>query len=114
MVPSIENAIIDKLGEKCIKWEDLGEIMMTRVNRITYEEVIDGGDNDTLETYTNKKRDWDLEWEQEHLKMADILLIWSELTKSQRRSSQKLAEAEEAAIAQNKIDDAAPQVSVAT
>ena len=38
----IENAIIDKLGQNDIKWEYLGEMMDPRVNRITYEEVIDG------------------------------------------------------------------------
>ena len=43
----IENAIIDKLGENDIKWEYLGEMMDPRVNRITYEEVINGGDNAT-------------------------------------------------------------------
>ena len=41
-VESIENAIVDKLGEKSIKWEYLGEMMDPRVRRITYEEVIDG------------------------------------------------------------------------
>ena len=43
----IENAIIDKLGKNDIKWEDLGEMHDPRVNRITYEEVINGGDNAT-------------------------------------------------------------------
>ena len=38
----IENAIIDKLGKGDIKWEYLGEMHDPRVNRITYEEVIDG------------------------------------------------------------------------
>ena len=38
----IENAIIDKLGKSDIKWEHLGEMMDPRVQRITYEEVIDG------------------------------------------------------------------------
>ena len=37
---SIEQAIIDKLGEKSIKWESTG--MYAPLNRITYEEVIDG------------------------------------------------------------------------
>ena len=37
----IENAIIDKLGQNDIKWEHLGEMNDPRVNRITYEEVID-------------------------------------------------------------------------
>ena len=36
----IENAIIDRLGKGDIKWEHLGEMMDPRVNRITYEEVI--------------------------------------------------------------------------
>ena len=43
----IENAIVDKLGKGDIKWEYLGEMHDPRVNRITYEEVINGGDNAT-------------------------------------------------------------------
>ena len=43
----IENAIVDKLGKGDIKWESLGEMHDPRVKRITYEEVIDGGDNAT-------------------------------------------------------------------
>ena len=38
----IENAIVDRLGKGDIKWEHLGEMMDPRVQRITYEEVIDG------------------------------------------------------------------------
>ena len=38
---SLEQAILDKLGEKSIKWEDLGVSYDDRKNRITYEEVID-------------------------------------------------------------------------
>ena len=41
-VKSIENSIVDKLGEKSINWEYLGEMMAPKINRITYEEVIDG------------------------------------------------------------------------
>ena len=37
---SLENAILDKLGEKSIKWEDLGISYDDKTNRITYEEVI--------------------------------------------------------------------------
>ena len=37
---SIENAILDKLGEKSIIWESTG--MFRDIRRITYEEVIDG------------------------------------------------------------------------
>ena len=43
----IENAIIDKLGKGDIKWEYLGEMYDPRRKRITYEEVINGGDNAT-------------------------------------------------------------------
>ena len=38
----IENSIVDRLGKGDIKWEYLGEMMDPRINRITYEEVIDG------------------------------------------------------------------------
>tara|TARA_Y200000002_G_scaffold327327_1_gene290378 strand:- start:206 stop:463 length:258 start_codon:yes stop_codon:yes gene_type:complete len=38
---SVENAIVDKLGENSIKWEYLGNNYSTEINRITYEEVID-------------------------------------------------------------------------
>ena len=38
----IEDAIVDRLGKGDIKWEHLGEMMDPRVQRITYEEVIDG------------------------------------------------------------------------
>ena len=43
----IENAIVDKLGKGDIKWEYLGEMYDPSVNRITYEEVINGGDDAT-------------------------------------------------------------------
>ena len=38
---SLEDSILDKLGEKSIKWESTG--MFSDIRRITYEEVI----NDT-------------------------------------------------------------------
>ena len=41
-VKSIENSIVDKLGDKSIKWEYLGEMMSPKMTRITYEEVVDG------------------------------------------------------------------------
>ena len=41
-VESIENSIVDKIGEKGVKWEYLGEMNDPRINRITYEEVVDG------------------------------------------------------------------------
>ena len=36
---SIEHSILDKLGDKSIKWESTGMFRDTR--RITYEEVVD-------------------------------------------------------------------------
>ena len=47
---SLENAILDKLGENSIKWEYLGISYDNRVNRITYEEVI----HDTRPIQTKK------------------------------------------------------------
>ena len=46
---AFENALVDKLGQNDIKWGDLGEMHDPRVNRITYEEVIDGTNDATLE-----------------------------------------------------------------
>ena len=37
---SIEKSILDKIGEKTIKWESTG-MFSDNPNRITYEEVID-------------------------------------------------------------------------
>ena len=36
---SVEKSILDKLGEKSVKWESAG--MFSDARRITYEEVID-------------------------------------------------------------------------
>ena len=47
---SLENAILDKLGEKSIKWEDLGISYDDKTNRITYEEV----SNDTRPLQSKK------------------------------------------------------------
>ena len=38
---SLEQSILDKLGENSINWEYLGNSYDSRVNRITYEEVVD-------------------------------------------------------------------------
>ena len=53
---SLENAILDKLGENVIKWENLGNSYNDKVNRITYEEVIDGGDNATTGDPLHKEK----------------------------------------------------------
>ena len=47
---SIEKSIIDKLGDKSIKWEYTGDMYDTRKKRITYEEVI----HDTRPIQTKK------------------------------------------------------------
>ena len=40
---SIEKSILDKIGEKSINWEYMGKnVYDSHINRITYEEVIDG------------------------------------------------------------------------
>ena len=36
---SIENSILDKIGEKSIKWDSTG--MFNETRRITYEELVD-------------------------------------------------------------------------
>ena len=41
MLNLVEKSILDKLGEKSIKWEYLGNNYNNEINRITYEEVID-------------------------------------------------------------------------
>ena len=43
----VENAIIDKLGKNDIKWEYLGEMNDPKINRITYEEVINDANTST-------------------------------------------------------------------
>ena len=46
---SLENAILDRLGKNDIEWEYLGEMNDPKINRITYEEVIDGEHDATSE-----------------------------------------------------------------
>ena len=38
---SLEQSFLDKIGEKSINWEYLGNNYNNEINRITYEEVID-------------------------------------------------------------------------
>ena len=62
-----------------------------------------------------KKRGLDLEWEQEHLKEGRYTLNMVKIDRAVREviSHIKIAEAKKAHL-QNKVEDAAPQVSVAT
>jgi hypothetical protein len=68
-----------------------------------------------LETLYTQKKGLDLQWEQEHLKEGRYTLDMVKIDRKVREviSQIKIAEAEKA-NAQNRIDDAAPQVSVAT
>ena len=50
----IDNAIVDKLGDKSIKWEYLGEMNDPKINRITYEEVINDANTSTRPLQTEK------------------------------------------------------------
>ena len=47
---SLEQSILDKLGENSIVWENLGVSYDDKINRITYEEVI----NDTRPIQSKK------------------------------------------------------------
>ena len=47
---ALEESILDKLGEKSINWEYLGNNYNNEINRITYEEVV----NDTRPIQTKK------------------------------------------------------------
>ena len=72
-----------------------------------------------MQTHLNdlytKKKGLDLEWEQEHLKEGRYTLNMVKIDRKVREvlNHIKLAEARKATL-QNKIDDAAPKVSVAT
>ena len=68
-----------------------------------------------LENLYSQKRVLDLEWEQEHLKEGRYTLDMVKIDRKVREviSHIKLAEARRAHL-QNKVEDAAPQVSVAT
>ena len=68
-----------------------------------------------LQDLYTKKKGLDLEWEQDHLKEGRYTLNMVKIDRKVREviSQIKLAEAEKA-DAENRIEDAAPQVSVAT
>ena len=71
-------------------------------------------DKHLADLYT-KKKGLDLEWEQDHLKEGRYTLNMVKIDRKVREviSHIKIAEAKKEHM-QNKIDDAAPQVSVAT
>ena len=71
-------------------------------------------DKHLADLYT-KKKGLDLEWEQDHLKEGRYTLNMVQIDRKVREviSHIKLAEAKKAHL-QNKVEQAAPQVSVAT
>ena len=68
-----------------------------------------------LQDLYQQKKGLDLEWEQDHLKEGRYTLNMVKIDRAVREviSHIKLAEAKKAHL-QNKVEDAAPQVSVAT
>ncbi len=68
-----------------------------------------------LETLYTKKKGLDLQWEQEHLKEGRYTLDMVKIDRKVREviSHIKIAEAKKEHL-RNKVEDAAPQVSVAT
>ena len=68
-----------------------------------------------LETLYTQKKGLDLQWEQEHLKQGRYTLDMVKIDRKVREviNHIKLAEAKKEHL-QNKIDEPAPQVSVAT
>ena len=52
---SLEQAIVDKLGKNAIVWEYLGISYDNKINRITYEEVINGENDATSERPLHKE-----------------------------------------------------------
>ena len=51
---SLEKSILDKLGEKSIKWESAG-MFSNKLQRITYEEVINDAATSTVSLQSEKE-----------------------------------------------------------
>ena len=51
---SLEQSILDKLGEKSIKWESAG-MFSDKLQRITYEEVINDAATSTVSLQSEKE-----------------------------------------------------------
>ena len=51
---SLEESILDKLGEKSIKWESAG-MFSNKLQRITYEEVINDAATSTVSLQSEKE-----------------------------------------------------------
>ena len=107
---SIEQSILDKLGEKSVKWDYLGKgAVDPRVKRITYEEVI----NDPrpiqyeevlgvrMATRTPERGKHNIRMIEINKKIQDII-------------KEIVAREFEADTLQTKVNDAKPEVSIAT
>jgi hypothetical protein len=95
------------LGEKSIKWESAG-MFSDKLQRITYEEVINDADTSTRPIQTKKVLG--SEWEQEHLNEGRYTLNMVRIDHKVREVIHhiKMEEAKKAHL-QNKVDDAAPK-----
>ena len=108
---AFENALVDKLGENDIVWEKDGFSNLSKT-WITYEEVIDANAHRDL---YKKKRGLETEWavqQRDNQRYTlDMVRIDSKIREVVNQIKQEEAKL---AILANKIEDAAPSVSVAT
>ena len=107
--PSIEQAILDKLGKKTIKWECMENAYDLGSKRITYEEVI--YDPRPIQ----QKKSLELNWEQEYNENGKYTLNMIQIDHKIKEIITQI-KAEEARIAdrENKILDSQAEVSIAT
>ena len=106
---SVEQSILDKIGENSINWEYLGNNYNNEENRITLRRLL------MIQDLYKQKRSLELKWEQEHINEGKYTLNMVRLDDKIRQviTEIKLEEAE-IAHRKNSVEGAAPQVSVAT
>ena len=105
---SLEESILDKLGDKSIKWESEGMFRDTP-HRITYEDVI------MTEDLYKQKRSLELRWQLEYEQSGKYTLNMVEIDNTIKGIITEI-KLEESKIAdrENAIERSAAQVSVAT
>jgi len=103
---SVEKSILDKLGQNKVKLEKDG---FTRGKWITYEEVINDGRPVHYETVLG------VEWQHEHLKSGKHNIRMIEINRQiQDVIKEIIAKEFEEQTLQTKVNDAKPEVSIAT
>ena len=105
---SIEESILDKLGEKSIKWESTG-MFKNMPRRITYEGLV------MTEDLYKQKRSLELRWQLEYEQNGKYTLNMVEIDNTIKGIITEI-KLEERRIAdvENAVQNSAPQVSVAT